>query len=49
MTDDGYYFFDKRVKGLIIGSYSNNWVYRDDGKFDTVRLDDNDIVKIIRR
>ena len=41
-------FFDKRVKGLLIGSYSNNWVYRDDGKFDTIRLDGNDIVKIIR-
>lgn len=42
-------FFNERVKGLLIGSYSNNWVYRNDGKFDTVHLDGNDIVKIIRR
>lgn len=41
-------FFDKRVKGLLIGSYSSNWVYRNDGKFDTARLDGNDIIKIIR-
>ena len=41
-------FFDRRVKGLLIGSYSNEWVYHDDGKFETTRLDGNDIVKIIR-
>ena len=41
-------FFDKKVKGLLIGSYSNNWVYNDDGKFETSRLDGNDIVKIVR-
>ena len=42
-------FFDRRVKGLLIGNYSNNWVYSNDGKFETARLDGNDIVKIIRR
>lgn len=41
-------FFDRKVKGLLIGSYSNNWVYGDDGKFKTSRPDGNDIVKIIR-
>lgn len=41
-------FFNRQVKGLLIGSYSNNWVYSDDGKFETSRLDGNDIVKIIR-
>ena len=41
-------FFDRKVKGLLIGSYSNNWVYNDDGKFETSCLDGNDIVKIIR-
>ena len=41
-------FFDRRVKGLLIGSYSNNWVYNDDGKFETSRHDGNDIVKIVR-
>ena len=41
-------FFDRKVKGLLIGSYSNNWVYHNDGKFETSRPDGNDIVKIIR-
>lgn len=41
-------FFEKHVKGLLIGSYSNNWIYRNDGKFETSRPDGNDIVKIIR-
>ena len=41
-------FFDRSVKGLLIGSYSNNWVYHDDGKFETTRTDGNDIVKIVR-
>ena len=41
-------FFDRQVKGLLIGSYSNNWVYYNDGKFETSRLDGNDIVKIVR-
>ena len=41
-------FFDRKVKGLLIGSYSNNWVYYDDGKFETSRIDGNDIVKILR-
>ena len=41
-------FFDRRVKGLLIGSYSNEWVYNDDGKFETSRHDGNDIVKIVR-
>ena len=41
-------FFDRKVKGLLIGSYSNNWVYYDDGKFETARIDGNDIVKIVR-
>lgn len=41
-------FFNKQVKGLLIGSYSNNWVYYDDGKFETTRPDGNDIVKIVR-
>ena len=41
-------FFDREVKGLLIGNYSNNWVYCDDGKFETARPDGNDIVKIIR-
>ena len=42
------FFFDRQVKGLLIGSYSNNWVYYDDGKFETARIDGNDIVKILR-
>lgn len=42
-------FFDRRVKGLLIGNYSNKWVYWDDGKFETTRSDGNDIVKIVRR
>ena len=41
-------FFDRRVKGLLIGNYSNKWVYCDDGKFETIRHDGNDIVKIVR-
>ena len=41
-------FFDRKVKGLLIGSYSNEWVYSDDGKFETIRTDGNDIVKIVR-
>ena len=41
-------FFDRSVKGLLIGSYSSNWVYHDDGKFETARTDGNDIVKIVR-
>ena len=41
-------FFNRRVKGLLIGSYSNEWIYNDDGKFETSRIDGNDIVKIIR-
>ena len=41
-------FFDRRVKGLLVGSYSNEWAYNDDGKFETSRLDGNDIVKIVR-
>ena len=41
-------FFDRRVKGLLTGNYSNNWVYWDDGKFETSRPDSNDIVKIVR-
>ena len=41
-------FFDREVKGLLIGSYNNNWVYNDDGKFETSRHDGNDIVKIVR-
>ena len=41
-------FFDRSVKGLLIESYSNNWVYSDDGKFETTRTDGNDIVKIVR-
>ena len=41
-------FFNRRVKGLLIGSYSNNWVYHNDGKLETYRPDGNDIVKIIR-
>ena len=40
--------FDREVKGLLIGSYNNNWVYNDDGKFETSRSDGNDIVKIVR-
>ena len=41
-------FFDRQVKGLLIGSYSNNWVYNNDGKFETSHPDGNDIVKIVR-
>ena len=41
-------FFDRKVKGLLIGSYSNEWVYSDNGKFETTRPDGNDIVKIVR-
>ena len=41
-------FFDRKVKGLLIGSYNNEWIYGDDGKFETTRPDGNDIVKIVR-
>ena len=41
-------FFDRKVKGLLIGSYSNNLIYSDDGKFKTARPYSNDIVKIVR-
>ena len=41
-------WFSRAIKGLLIGSYSNNWVYHNDGKFETSRSDGNDIVKIIR-
>ena len=41
-------FFDRKVKGLLIGSYSKEWVYGYDGKFETTRTDGNDIVKIVR-
>ena len=41
-------FFDRKVKGLLIGSHSSNWVYRNDGKFETSRTDGNDIVKTVR-
>ena len=41
-------FFDRKVKGLLIGSCRNSWFYGDDGKFETTRTDGNDIVKIIR-
>ena len=41
-------FFNRQVKGLLIGSYSNNWIYHNDGKLETSRPDGNDIVKIIR-
>lgn len=42
-------WFDREVRGLLIGGgKSNNWLYRENGKFDTERLDGNDIVKIIR-
>ena len=41
-------WFSRAVKGLLIGSYSSNWIYHNDGKFETSRLDGNDIVKIIR-
>lgn len=40
--------FDREVKGLLIGSYNNEWVYNDDGRFETTRSDGNDIVKIVR-
>ena len=41
-------FFDRKVKGLLIGSYSTESVYGDDGQFETSRPDGNDIVKIVR-
>ena len=41
-------FFNRKVKGLLVGNYSNSWVYGDDGKFETTRTDGNDIVKIVR-
>ena len=41
-------WFSRAIKGLLIGSYSSNWVYHNDGKFETARPDGNDIVKIIR-
>ena len=41
-------FFDRKVKGLLIESYSNSWVYNNDGKFETARPDGNNIVKIVR-
>ena len=42
-------FFNRKVKGLLIGSYSSNWIYHNDGKFETSSLNGNDIVKVIRR
>ena len=47
-TDRCMLLFNRKVKGLLIGSYSNEWVYNDDGKFETSRSDGNDIVKIVR-
>ena len=48
-VDTWLLFFDREIKGLLlIGSYNNNWVYNDDGKFETARPDGNDIVKIVR-
>lgn len=47
-VDTWMLFFDRKIKGLLIGSYNNNWVYNDDGKFETSRPDGNDIVKIVR-
>ena len=41
-------WFSRAIKGLLIGSYSSNWIYNNDGKFETSRPDGNDIVKIIR-
>lgn len=41
-------FFSRKVKGLLMGSYSNNWIYHDDGRFETSCLCGNNIVKIIR-
>lgn len=41
-------YFNRKVKGLLMGSYSNNWVYNDDGKFETSSPDGNNIIKIVR-
>ena len=41
-------YFSRKVKGLLMGSYSNNWIYHNDGGFETSRLDGNNIIKIIR-
>ena len=48
-SDKRLLFFDREVKGLLIGSYGNKWIYNNDGKFETARPDGNDIVKIVRR
>ena len=47
-VDTWLLLFDRRVKGLLIGSYSDKWIYSDDGKFETTRSDGNDIIKIVR-
>lgn len=47
-SDEWLLFFDRKVKGLLTGNYSNNWLYCDDGKFETTYPDGNDIVKIVR-
>ena len=41
-------WFDERVAGWILGGKDNNWLYRENGKFDTNSSGGNDIVKIIR-
>ena len=47
-VDTWMLLFDRRVKGLLAGNYSNNWIYCDNGKLETTRPDGNDIVKIVR-
>lgn len=46
--DEWLLWFDRKVKGLLTVNESDLWIYHNDGKFDTARLDGNDIVKIIR-
>ena len=41
-------FFDRKIKGWLSGYIDNYWVYFQNGKVDTVHLDGNDIVKIVR-
>ena len=41
-------WFDRKIKGWLSGYIDNYWVYFQNGKVDTVHLDGNDIVKIVR-
>ena len=41
-------WFDRKTRGWLSGYIDNYWAYFQNGKVDTVHLDGNDIVKIVR-